>query len=141
MVEFIHLQTQLRHAVSARITSGQITGLSLARKTGFQQAHISNFMHDRRGLSLEGMDRVMKVLGLSVLDLIPAGALASHSGDSTDREYEGIALLSATVLADPIPSHAAIIERLKFKRAFLRRLRSDLVSPRSNWTRFVLFKP
>ncbi len=141
MLDFVHLQSQLRHAVSARISSGQISGLALARKTGFQQAHVSNFVHNRRGLSLEGMDRIMSALGLSVLDLIPAGDLSTHSGAASDREYEGIALVETAALLDPIPPQPRIIERLKFKRTFLKRLRPDLITARANWTRFLLFKP
>ncbi len=141
MIDFIHLQAQLRHAVSARIGSGQISGLALARRTGFQQAHISNFIHSRRGLSLEGMDRIMKELHLTVLDLIPTGDLSTYSGSAADREYEGIALVDASALLEPIPPQARIHEHLKFKRTFLRRLRPDLVTQRANWTRFLLFKP
>lgn len=141
MLDFVHLQSQLRTAVSARISSGQISGLGLARKTGFQQAHISNFVHNRRGLSLDGMDRIMGVLGLSVLDLIPAGDLATHSGAAADREYEGVALVDPAALMAPIPPQPRIHEHLKFKRTFLRRLRADLITSRTDWTRFLLFKP
>ena len=40
MVDFVRLNDQLREAVSARIATRQLTGLSLARKAGFRQAHI-----------------------------------------------------------------------------------------------------
>ena len=52
------------------MTQGELTGLRLAEQTGFKQAHISNFLNRKRGLSLEGMDKVLNVQHLSVLDLI-----------------------------------------------------------------------
>ncbi len=141
MVDFERLNSQLREAVCARIASRQLTGLSLARKTGFRQAHISNYLHKRRGLSLEGMDRILSVLGISVLDLIPAGELSERlPKDAADREYEGIALVEPGALNDPQPQMRRIHELLKFKRNFLRRLRPDPVTPRGAWTRFLLFR-
>lgn len=141
MVDFIRLNDQLRSAVAARIASREITGLALARGTGFRQAHISNFLRGRRGLSLEGMDRVLSVLGLSVVDLIPAGELAARlPKDAVDREYEGVALVDPSVLRDPTPSQKQILEHLKFKRNFLRRLRPDAVTDRGHWIRFLLCK-
>jgi transcriptional regulator with XRE-family HTH domain len=141
MVDFVRLNTQLRDAIAARIASRQLTGLSLARKTGFRQAHISNYLHQRRGLSLAGMDRILSVLGITVIDLIPAGELSQHlPKDAADREYEGVALVDASSLRDPQPQLQRIREQLKFKRSFLRRLRPDFVTSRSNWTRFLLFK-
>lgn len=141
MVDFQRLNIRLRDAVAMRIASRQLTGLSLARKTGFRQAHISNYLHKRRGLSLEGMDRILTVLGISVLDLIPAGELSERlPKDAADREYDGVALVDAAALREPQPQLQRIEEQLKFKRNFLRRLRADPVTPRTSWTRFLLYK-
>ena len=132
MVDFERLNSQLRETVATRIASRQLTGLALARKTGFRQAHISNYLRRRRGLSLEGMDRILTVLGISVLDLIPAGELSERlPKDAADREYEGVALVDAVSLGAPQPQLRRIQEQLKFKRNFLRRLRPDAVTPRS----------
>ena len=69
-VKFRTLQENLRRALWERIHAGSLTGLQLAEQTGFRQAHISNFLNRKRGLSLEGMDNVLTVQRLSVLDLI-----------------------------------------------------------------------
>lgn len=140
MLDFARLQSQLRHAISARIASGQITGVALARKTGFQQAHISNFLRSRRGLSVEGMDRMLTVLGLSVLDLVPASEINTYSHAGDDREYEGVALVDYASVAAPTPSQRCVQERLKFKRNFLKRLRAEPVSHRDQWARFLLVR-
>jgi len=71
-MKFRMLQDNLRRNLWERIDSGELTGLRLAEQTGFKQAHISNFLSCKRGLSLEGMDRVLNVQHLSVLDLIDA---------------------------------------------------------------------
>src|SRR5207302_9350657 len=63
------LQDNLRKTLWGRIEEGDLTGLRLAEQTGFKQAHISNFLNKKRGLSLEGMDKVLAVQHLSVLDL------------------------------------------------------------------------
>jgi len=69
-MKFRVLQDNLRNTLWERIEEGDLTGLRLAQQTGFKQAHISNFLNRKRGLSLEGMDRVLAVQHLSVLDLL-----------------------------------------------------------------------
>src|SRR5881227_1180366 len=70
VMKFKALQENLRKALWERIDEGELTGLRLANQTGFQQAHISNFLNRKRSLSLDGMDRVLSVQHLSVLDLL-----------------------------------------------------------------------
>src|SRR6202007_2995992 len=69
-MKFKALQENLRRTLWDRIEGGDLTGLRLAQQTGFKQAHISNFLNRKRGLSLEGMDKVLNVQHLSVLDLL-----------------------------------------------------------------------
>jgi hypothetical protein len=69
-MKFKALQENLRKALWERIDEGELTGLRLANQTGFRQAHISNFLNRKRSLSLDGMDRVLSVQRLSVLDLL-----------------------------------------------------------------------
>ena len=57
-MKFRTLQENLRKTLWGRIDEGDLTGLRLAEQTGFKQAHISNFLNRKRGLSLEGMDKV-----------------------------------------------------------------------------------
>ncbi len=140
MLDFGRLQSQLRQAVSARISSGQINGVTLARKTGFQQAHISNFLRARRGLSVEAMDRMLSAMELSVLDLVPASEINNYSHAGDDREYEGVALVDYASMLVPTPPQKCVHERLKFKRNFLKRLRPEPASARQAWTRFLLVR-
>lgn len=140
MVDFRRLQSQLRRAVSARISSGQISGSRLARMTDFRQPHITNFLHGKRGLSAEGMDRILAALEISVLDLIPPPSLARFAHLGADSEYESIPLVDANAVQLPFPPRSAIRDRAKFKRTFLQRLRPELVGRRDHWLRFVLMQ-
>jgi len=67
------LHERIRQHVLATIKSGVITGTALAERIGVQQAHISNFLAGRRGLSIEAMDAILDALGLNVEQLV-AGA-------------------------------------------------------------------
>jgi hypothetical protein len=74
-MKFEMLHENLRLEILRRIDRGVLSGSTLARATGFQQAHISNFLNRKRSLSLEGLDRVLTAQNLSVLDLLPADSI------------------------------------------------------------------
>ncbi len=142
-MKFKILQDNLRKVLWQRIDAGELTGLRLAEQTGFQQAHISNFLNRKRGLSIEGMDKVLSVQHLSVLDLLDPAEVnkrASVLPPSAD-EFENVVLTTAAVAASqPLITSRHIQEILKFKKSFLRRLRAESEGDRSGWQRFVLIK-
>src|SRR5438552_17307160 len=69
-MDFCELQENLRQLLWQRVRAGELSGLRLARQTGFRQPHISNFLNGKRGLSLDGLDKVLSALQLSVIDLL-----------------------------------------------------------------------
>lgn len=141
-MKFKVLQENLRNILWERIETGELTGLKLAQQTGFKQAHISNFLNRKRGLSLEGMDKVLQVQHLSVLDLLdPAevnkrATIVPPSGD----EFENIVLTDCAAAAQPLIASMHVKEIYKFKKSFLRRLRAQTEGDRSHWLRFILIK-
>jgi hypothetical protein len=142
-MKFRVLQDNLRNTLWERIDEGDLTGLRLAQQTGFKQAHISNFLNKKRGLSLEGMDKVLAVQHLSVLDLLDPGevnkraSILPPSGD----EFENVLLADGKVAAThPLITSMHVKEILKFKKSFLRKLKAETVGDRENWERFVLIK-
>jgi hypothetical protein len=142
-MKFKVLQDNLRKVLWERIESGDLSGLRLAQQTGFKQAHISNFLNRKRGLSLEGMDKVLQVQHLSVLDLLdPAevnkrASIVPPSGD----EFENVVLTdSSTAATQPLVSAMHVKEIFKFKKTFLRSLKAKTEGDRSTWQRFVLIK-
>ena len=142
-MKFKILQDNLRKILWERIEAGELTGLRLAQQTGFKQAHISNFLNRKRGLSIEGMDKVLSVQHLSVLDLLdPAevNKLASILPPSDD-EFENVLLTDpSTAATQPLITSMHVQEILKFKKNFLRKLKPEIEGDRSSWQRFVLIK-
>ncbi len=142
-MKFKVLQDNLRKILWQRIEAGELTGLRLAQQTGFKQAHISHFLNRKRGLSIEGMDKVLQVQHLSVLDLLDPAEVnkrASILPPSTD-DFENIVLTDPlTAATQPLIVSMQVKEILKFKKSFLQKLKPDIVGDRSAWQRFVLIK-
>ena len=142
-MNFTTLQDRLRRLLLARISAGEFTGVALASRVGFQQAHISNFLNQKRSLSLDAMDQVLASLHLSVLDLIETAEIdcRAKSAPAIDKDFQSVPLVAmATACTAPVISRANTLDLLNFKKNFLRRLRPDTASIRKTWTRFVLVK-
>ena len=142
-MKFKALQENLRKRMWQRIEAGELTGLKLARQTGFEQAHISNFLNRKRSLSQEGLDRVLTAQHLSVLDLLDPDEINKRASilPPAEDEFENVLLVEGEVAAgEPLITSENVRDILKFKKAFLQRLRSDLASAREDWRRFVLVK-
>lgn len=142
-MKFKSLQENLRKALWQRIEEGDLTGLKLASQTGFRQAHISNFLNRKRSLSLEGMDRVLSVQRLSILDLLDPAEVNKRATVTppSDDEFENIFVVNASTAANQrLVMSMHVVEIDKFKRSFLRKLRSDMNGRRSDWERFVAIK-
>jgi transcriptional regulator with XRE-family HTH domain len=140
-MDFRTLQDALRQCVINKIARGELTGSALAKAAGFRQAHISNFLNRRRGLSLEAMDRILKIVGLTVVDLVDPAALRATLPLPSEDDYDDVLLVSAVAaISQPVIVRSAVSQVLKFKKSFLRRLRPEMASAREHWTRFVLVK-
>jgi len=142
-MRFKNLQENLRKALLERIGEGELTGLHLAELTGFKQAHISNFLNRKRSLSLQGMDKVLSVQRLSVLDLLDPDEVNRRASipPPSEDEFENVFVVDGQTAA----THALIMsmnvrEIQKFKRSFLKRLRPEVHDQRRNWERFVAIK-
>src|SRR5579872_6842752 len=136
------LQEQLRIVLRERIRARQLTGLGLAKQTGFEQAYISNFLNRKRSLSLEGMDRVLAAQNLSILDLLSRDELDKRASSISvsEGDFDNVPLTTPEIAAaEPLILRDAVRDILKFKKSFLRRLRAAPVHRRS-WQRFVLIK-
>jgi hypothetical protein len=142
-MKFRVLQENLRNALWERIDEGDLTGLRLAQQTGFKQAHISNFLNRKRGLSLEGMDRVLTVQHLSVLDLLDPSEVNKRASilPPSDDEFQNILLTDGHVAAtQPLITSMNVKEIVKFKKSFLKKLKSETEGNRDQWERFVVVK-
>jgi len=142
-MKFKSLQENLRKTLWGRIDEGELTGLRLAAQTGFKQAHISNFLNRKRNLSIDGMDRLLTVQRLSVLDLLDPSEINKRASipPPSDDEFENIFVVDGAVAADePVIISMKVREIQKFKQNFLRKLRPEMHGRRSDWERFVAVK-
>ena len=143
-MSFVALQESLRKELRKRIDAGEFTGMELARRTGFTQAHISNFLNRKRGLKLTALDRMLKAIGLSLYDLLNPHELMRFAAvpASTEADYAAVPLVDArAAAASEVIVNEEVKELVKLRRAFLNRFRADLAVPaRKSWTRFVLIR-
>lgn len=142
-MKFRNLQENLRQALLSRIEEGELTGMRLAEQTGFQQAHISNFLNRKRGLSLEGMDKVLQTQRLSVLDLLDPEEINRRVSIAPPAEsgFQNVFVVEPEVAAsEPLIMSMAVKDLVKFRTAFLRRLRAETQASRENWERFVVIR-
>jgi len=142
-MRFKSLQDNLRKTLWERINEGELTGLRLAEQTGFKQAHISNFLNRKRGLSLDGMDRVLAVQHLSVLDLLDPTEVNKRASilPPSEDEFESVIVTGPKIAAtEPLVMSMHVEEILKFKKAFLKRLKGDMEVDREGWERFVVIR-
>lgn len=142
-MKFRALQENLRKMLWERIDAGALTGMRLADQTDFKQAHISNFLNRKRGLSLEGMDKVLSVQHISVLDLLDPHEISKRATITppSQDEFENVLLVESSIAAThPLIMSMNVKDILKFKKTFLRRLRPAAESGRHEWQRFVLVK-
>ena len=142
-MKFRTLQENLRKTLWGRIEEGQLTGLRLADETGFKQAHISNFLNRKRGLSVEGMDKVLSVQRLSVFDLLDHREINKRASivPPSNDEFENVFVVDPTVATrQAIIMRMKVKDILKYKKSFLRKLREDMEGDRERWERFVAIR-
>src|SRR5947209_20124518 len=101
-MKFKNLQDKLRQTLLVRIDEGELTGMRLAELTGFKQAHISNFLNRKRGLSLEGMDKVLQTQRLSVLDLLDPEEVNRRAtvAPPAESRFQNIFVVDAEIAAN-----------------------------------------
>jgi len=142
-MKFRMLQENLRKTLWERIDAGELTCLRQADQTGFKQAHISNFLNRKRGLSLEGMDKVLNVQHLSVLDLIDPAEVNKRASilPPSEDDFDNVVVADSHIAAsEALIMSMHVKEILKFRKSFLKRLKEEVEGDRSGWERFVIIK-
>jgi transcriptional regulator with XRE-family HTH domain len=140
-VGFAALSEALRREVSRRIEAGELTGTELARRVGFTQAHISNFLNRKRGLKLSALDRTLRALDLTIYDLLDPVEAARHAAvpEAPAGEWVDVPLVGAEAAAtSPAIVEGQARDRVKYRRALIERIRADAPPARRMWTRFVV---
>jgi hypothetical protein len=135
---FTQMHERLRQKLLLKIQRGTLSVSLLSRQTGLGQAHVSNFLRNRRGLSREAMDRVLHAQHMRAEDLLPSlVAPGKPPGDETN--------------CVPVVSHrSALFERVIYRSAelstitvpteMLCALRPQPLTERRAWRRFVAIR-
>jgi hypothetical protein len=135
-MNFTQMHERLRLELLRRIQRGTLSVSLLARQTGFGQAHLSNFLHSRRQLSLEAMDRILFTQHLTAADLLPA--IARMVDPPGDRESSAVPLISHGVaLFEPVIRPSAVQAVVHLPAGALKSFRARVSSSRRAWQRFV----
>lgn len=150
-MNFADLHELLRLELLRRIEAGLLSGNKLAQLTGFRQAHISNFLNQRRSLSLEGLNRVLDSQALTIEDLLPlriaaaAGTLTHHPlaqpPEPSSEPVELIPVVAAAVaLGSPRIHLTPSLECLHIATSRLGHGLNRPSAQRQHWQRFVAIR-
>ncbi len=135
-INFTQMHERLRLELLRRIQRGTVSVSLLARQTGFGQPHLSNYLHSRRQLSLEGMDRILAAQHMAAADLLPA----TYETRPLPADGEGCSVpvvSHAAALFEPFIRPSAAQTMLDLPAGLLRAFRSKTSNPRRAWQRFV----
>jgi hypothetical protein len=138
-MNFNQMHERLRLELLRRIQRGTVSVSLLARQTGFGQAHLSNFLHSRRQLSLEAMDRILAAQRLTVADLLPA--LPRGGFWPEDESAGAVPVVShATALFEPVIRPSAVQLMLHLPPGALNSVHARASNVRRAWQRFVAIR-
>lgn len=138
-MNFTQMHERLRLELLRRIERGTVTVSLLARQTGFGQSHLSNFLHSRRQLSLEAVDRILSAQRMAASDLLPANSRFEPLSMETD--ISSVPVISHTsALNEPFIRSPAIHTMVHLPSGALQEARAHASSARRSWQRFVAIR-
>ncbi len=134
-MKLIQMHDHLRHQLLRKIQRGTLSVSLLTRQTRLSQSHISNFLHGKRGLSPNAMDRILASQKLEAEDLLPD----SHQRTwPIEGERTSVPIVShGTALFARVVFPSASSEIMPLPRAALQFIRPHSATPRVAWQRFV----
>jgi transcriptional regulator with XRE-family HTH domain len=129
----------IRQHVLATIKSRVITGTALAERIGVRQAHISNFLLGRRGLSIDSMDAILNVLGINVERLVAVTDQTLPRNEHSSA-LENVPIVQLQAAMNPTFANDEVQGKTGFSKALLRRLKAEPPDTRKLWVRFISVK-
>jgi transcriptional regulator with XRE-family HTH domain len=135
-MNFTQMHERLRLELLRRIQRGTVSVSLLARQTGFGQSHLSNFLHSRRQLSLEALDRILAAQHMNAGDLLPVSFPSGSKAE--DVEGSSVPVVShGAALFEPFIRPSAAQTMLQLPTGLLQNLRPRVSTNRRSWQRFV----
>jgi len=138
-MNFTQMHERLRLELLRRIQRGTVSVSLLARQTGFGQSHLSNFLHTRRQLSLEAMDRILAAQHMAATDLLPVDYRGVRDAEAgAGGENSAVPIVShATALFEPFIRPSTVHPMLHLPVGILETIRTRVSNSRRSWQRFV----
>jgi len=141
-MNFSQLHEQLRLELLRRIERGVLSGTLLARQTGLKPAHISNFLHSKRRLSLDALDSVLAAQSISIEELLTQ---TSNRLTRSRRQHvvsaNHIALVSQSVaMFESYIRMSSVLELIQLPPGYLDHLRTRRSPERRGWERFIAIR-
>ena len=132
---FKQMHEGLRLELLRRIQRGTLSVSLLARQTGFGQPHLSNFLHNRRQLSMEAIDRILAAQHMNAADLLPVlhGAPSRINAESSAAPI----VSHHAALFEPNIRASAVHSMLHLPAGLLEQMRTRVSVARRTWERFV----
>src|SRR5215471_3198038 len=142
-MNFTQLHEQLRLELLRRIERGVLSGTLLARQTGLKPAHVSNFLHRKRRLSLDALDRVLSSQAISIEELMAqVPARYDQPIGRNPLPANNVALVTQSVaMYESQIRMSSILELIKLPAGYLDHLRARRSPNRRDWERFVAVRP
>jgi hypothetical protein len=143
---FSQLQDRVRLELLRRIERGTVSVSLLARQTGLGQPHISNFLHQRRGLSLRTLDLILAAQHLEIADLLPARREPASQDDDSDPSESKVQNVQiplvphAVATFEPYIRPGSVQAVLPFLADVFKNLEARCSSSRKQWDRFVVVR-
>jgi len=135
-MNFTQMHERLRLELLRRVQRGTLSVSLLASQTGFGQAHLSNFLHSRRQLSLEAMDRILAAQHMTAGDLLPG--TWQRQAMPADEEGSAVPVVShAAALLEPFIRPSAVQTMLQLPGGLLQSIRARVSGTHRAWQRFV----
>ena len=138
-MNFTQMQERLRVELLRRIQRGTLSVSLLARQTGFGKSHLSGFLHARKRLSLDGIDRMLAAQHMEAEDLVRPGAHAEANQPPEDANIVPV-VSHGTALFEPYIRKKAVQMMLQLPAGGLHLLRARPVPSRRSWERFVAIR-
>ncbi len=134
-MNFTQMHERLRLELLRRINRRTLSVSLLDRQTGFGQSHLSNFLHSKRQLSLQALDRVTSAQHLAADDLL---TVIRHHAEPAEGGAESVPIVAhAAALFEPYIRPTVVHAMLQVPHGVLHRLRPHTTKPRRAWQRFV----
>ncbi|HET7103805.1 MAG TPA: hypothetical protein VFI20_06930 [Terracidiphilus sp.] len=135
-MNFTQMHEHLRLELLRRIQRGTLSVSLLARQTGFGQSHLSNFLHNRRHLSLDALDRILTAQHLGADDLM-AGKVQFTDSPIEDEGGRVPVVSHSSALFEPFIRPSAVHAQLHLPQGALHSIRARATNQRRRWERFV----